>query len=541
MPIIEVSFKDFKKLVGKKLPKKNEKLWDLFLYIKSEIEGLNKDDLKIEVADSNRPDMWCVEGLARSLRGALKIETGVPIYKAKKSKYEVKVKKGVKKIRPFIASAIVKDLKFDNNTIKQLIQLQDKLDRTYGRNRKKSAIGIYDYDKIKFPITYKTVKPNSIKFVPLGFGVEMTPKQILLEHPKGIEFAGILEGKDKYPILIDAENKVLSMPPIINSNDVGKVTEKTKNVFIEVTGINIDTVTNALNIVTATLSDRGGKVKSVKINYGKKKLFTPNFSSKTMSIDVASIKKRLGLELKKKEIISLLSRARFNVKKFTNKKITIEMPFYRTDIMHEFDVIEDIGIMYGYKNIASEDVNISTVGGLLDSTAQINRLRDIVIGMGFQEVLNYTRCDKEILFNKDNVEIANPISTKMNSLRNELLPLNLQFLSKNTHNEYPQKIFEVGNVFIKKNKNVTEEDHLCVVDCSSTADFTNIKQNVEWIMSNLRVKFEVKEYEHVAFVPGRCASIKVKGKTIGYFGEIHPQILNKYGIETPISVLEIKI
>ncbi|MBN1923497.1 MAG: phenylalanine--tRNA ligase subunit beta [Nanoarchaeota archaeon] len=541
MPTIEVSFKDFQSLVGKKLPRNHEKLWDLLLYIKSEVEELHGDDFKIELADTNRPDLWCVEGLARALKGALKLEKKIPIYKTNTSRLVLKADKSVNKARPFIAAAVVKDLKFDENIIKQLIQLQLKLDTTYGRNRKKSAIGIYDFDKIVFPVTYKTIKPDGISFIPLGFEKRMTPEDILKEHPKGLEFGKIIQDFKKYPILVDADNKVLSMPPIINSNDVGKVTEETRNVFIEVTGTNMSTVLGALNIVTSALADRKGKVFNVKIDYGRKKLNTPVFKSKLIYVNTNSIKNRLGLDLPKKEITSLLERARFNIKSYNKDFITVEVPFYRTDVMHEFDIIEDIGIMYGYENIKSENIEISTKGELLESTHYKNKIRDLVCGMCYQELLNYTRVDKEILFNQNCIEIANPIGTRMNCLRNELLPVNLLFLSRNTHNEYPQRVYEVGKVFIKEKNEVVEEDRLCILSCHSDADFTEMKQAVEWLLNNLKIKHDIKEFEHEAFIKGRCAGISFKNKIIGWFGEVHPSALVRFGLENPACALELKI
>ncbi len=541
MPTYDFSFKDFCKLVGKRLPKNKEKLWDKLLYVKAEIEEFEGDTLKVEEADTNRPDLWCVEGLSRALRGALGIEKGLPKYNAKPSNYKVVVDKSVKKIRPFIASAVVKGVKFNDYLIKQLIQLQLKLDTTFGRRRKKSAIGIYDFDKIKFPVYYKAVKPDSIRFVPLGFNEEMNLNEILENHPKGIEFGDILKSHSNYPILIDSEGKVLSMPPIINSNDVGRVTKKTKNVFVEITGTNFDTVMGALNIVASVLADRGGKVSSVTVVYGRKKVVTPNFSPWTMKVKVESIKKVLGLDLSSKEIKEYLMRARYGVKKINNKVVEVLVPFYRTDVMHEIDVIEDIGIMYGYSKIKSDKITISTEGGLLPLSKKMRMLRKLVIGMGYQEVLNYYRTDKEILFDKDCIEIANPLSNLMNVLRNELLPVELNLLSKNVHNEYPQKVFEIGRVFLKRKGEVVEENHLSMVSCHSDANFTEIKQEVEWLLRNLGVEYEIREFDHQAFIPGRCASVVIDGKVAGYFGELHPKTLTKFGLNNPAVAFEYKI
>lgn len=543
MPTFEASFKDFRKLTGEKLPKNREKLWKKLLLVKTEIEELDikNDIIKFEPADSNRPDMWHVEGLARALKGALGKEKGIPKYEIIDSKDKVFVEKSIKKIRPFIACAAVKGLKFNDFLIKQLMQLQLKVDGSHGRKRSKSAIGIYDYDLINFPVTYRAVGKEEVKFIPLGFTKELMPREILALHPKGIEYGEILKEYDEVPLLVDSNNKVLSMPPIINSNGVGKINESTKNVFIEVTGTNEQAVLGALNIVASALADRGGKISRVTIVNGKNKILTPILESKEIAINKESIKKRIGMSWKDDELKDLLLRARFDVLKITPKEIIAKIPFYRLDIMHEFDVIEDLAIMHGFENIESQEISISTKGELLESTNYANKIRDLALGMGFLEAMNYYRCDKEALFNPDCVEIKNPMSSGMSALRNELMPILIKWMSKNTHHPYPQRIFEIGKTFIKNKNCVDEENYLCLLSSHSSADFTEIKQCAEWILSSMGLKYELNQKDYFQYIPGRSAAIIVKGKEIGSFGEIHPQILLTNGIETPMAGMEIKI
>lgn len=543
MPTFEASFKDFEKLVGKKLPRNAEKLWRKLLLVKSEVEELDikNDIIKFEPADSNRPDMWHVEGLARALKGAMGIETGIPKYEIIPSKDEIIVDKSVKKIRPFIACAVIKDVKFTDFLIKQLMQLQLKVDGSYGRKRAKSSIGIYNYEMIKFPVKYEAVGREDVKFVPLGFNEELTPNQILEMHPKGVEFGKILENYNKVPLLIDANKRILSMPPIINSNDVGKITEETTSILVEVTGTNKETVMGALNIVVSALADRGGKIYSLKIKEGKKKIITPNCEPKTITINKKSIEKRIGMSWNDSELKELLLRARFDISKITKEEIIVKIPFYRLDIMHEFDVIEDLAVMYGFENIPSQKLNLSTNGGLLESSVYMNNIRDLAIGMGYQEVMNYYRCDKEALFNLDFIEIENPMSSTMNVLRNELMPVLIKWMAKNTHNSYPQKIFELGKTFIKDKDEVIEDNYLSLISSHLDADFTEIKQATHWILNSLGLKYELKSKDYPQFISGRSAAIIVNDKEIGKFGEISPKIIIENGMENPIIGLEIRI
>jgi len=543
MPIFEASFKDFQKLVGKKLPKNKEKLWRQLLLVKSEVEELDlkNDAIKFEPADSNRPDMWHVEGLARALKGAMGLEKGIPKYEIFNSGKEIIVEKSVKKIRPFIACAVIKGLKFDDFLIKQLMQLQLKVDTSFGRKRAKSSIGIYNYEMIKFPVKYKAVGKEDIKFVPLGFSEQMTPKEILESHPKGKEFGKILENYSKVPILIDSEGKVLSMAPIINSNDVGKINPETKSVLVEVTGTNKNAVLGSLSIVVSALADRGGKIFGMKVKEGKKKILTPLVEPKTIIVKKKSIEKRIGVKWSDEELKDLLLRARFDIAKISKDEIIAKIPFYRLDIMHEFDVIEDLAVMYGFENIESQPIDIATNGGLMESSAYLNKVRDLVVGMGFQEVLNYYRCDKESLFNQDCIEIENPMSSTMSVLRNELMPILIKWMAKNTHNAYPQRIFEAGKIFRKIKNEVIEENHLALLSSHAEADFTEAKQAAIWILNSLGINYILKPKDYPQYIIGRSAAIIINGKEEGHFGEVLPRIIYENGMENPIIGFELKL
>jgi len=201
------------------------------------LESLTSDSLEIEVFP-NRPDLISMQGFLRGFKTFLNPPRTPKTYTLKKPlpNYKVKVDPSVKEIRPFTACAIVKDLFFDNQKIKEIIDLQEKLHITIGRNRKKVAIGIYPLEKIKLPIHYKALPPKEIKFQPLESDREMTAQQILTRHPAGKTYAHILENLDKYPIFQDANKQILSMPPIINSKSTGRITSETKEIFVECSG-----------------------------------------------------------------------------------------------------------------------------------------------------------------------------------------------------------------------------------------------------------------------------------------------------------------
>ena len=248
------------------------------------------------------------------------------------------------------------------------MHLQDKLDQTNGRSRQKTSIGIYNLDLIKPPIEYTAVFPSEVKFVPLGFNEKMDLNEILERHPKGIEYGHIIKKNQLYPMLFDSEGKVLSFPPIINSNDLGKITEESRNLLVEVTGTLHKTVLNTLNLVTLALIDRGGKAFSANINYPENNQYkegtvvTPNFDNKRFNLSVEDTNRLLGLNLTSEKISDLLLTAGLGVEKVEGDCLTVLVPCYRVDVMHQVDIIEDVAIAYGYNNIKPTWRELPTTG-----------------------------------------------------------------------------------------------------------------------------------------------------------------------------------
>src|SRR3989344_4866470 len=223
MVILETTFKELNKSVGKKLAK--QELDEILFNLGFELETVENDNIKVEITP-DRPDLLSTQGLARLLKAYLGIKPGLQEYKIKKSNFKIIVDKSVEKIRPYTVAAIIKNLNLDYEKIKEIINIQEKLHNTFARKRKKTSIGIYPLENISPPITYLAEKSDKIKFVPLDFEKELTGKEILEKHPTGIKYADLLKSYDKYPIFVDSKNKVLSMPPIINSQELGKVNDK---------------------------------------------------------------------------------------------------------------------------------------------------------------------------------------------------------------------------------------------------------------------------------------------------------------------------
>ncbi len=787
MPQITVNRKMFEELVGKELPVNILK--DRISMLGTDLDEVTDSEIKVEIFP-NRPDMLSEQGFARAFSSFIGVKKGLRKYEVKKSDYKVIIDDSVKKVRPYTACAIIKGLEFDDEKIREVIQVQEKLHISYGRNRKRVAIGIYPLEKISLPITYTAKKPQDIKFRPLevekitetntsstaklfwenpylshikaeathidgkkvkldqtiiyafsggqesdsgkinGINIinavkqgdkesiidieyelekepdfkvgeiveveidtlkrsnlmrlhsaahiayyiiaekfgklkiigsnitsekaridfeydkplnevlpeiqqkinefiqecysieikndnknpdlkwwhckdwkmpcggthtknteeigkiqlkrknigagkerieiylteekklrfetkkeyspvsrvesskEMTAAQILENHPTGKEYRHLLEGKEVYPLFIDSKNKVLSMPPIINSHDIGKVTENTKDVFVECSGFNFDVLSRCLNFIVTALSDMGGEIYEMHLEYKDGKKTTPNLAPRKMKADHAYINKLLGLELKDNDFKKYFEQMGYD---YNHGEVSI--PAWRADILHQADLAEDVAIAYGYENFEETIPNVATIGHDDSFESFKNKILEILVGLGYLEtntfsIINKVDQTKNMLWNHEVVELQNSVSEEYDSLRAWMIPSLMNVLKNNKHHEYPQNIFEAGRVFTKNKDTETgveEEVRLAVLLCAPDSDYTKIRQILDLIFEAISQEYTVEDTIHESFVPGRVARIRKDKHGVAYIGEIHPQVLENFAIETPVAALELNL
>ncbi|MBI2133248.1 phenylalanine--tRNA ligase subunit beta [Candidatus Woesearchaeota archaeon] len=519
-------------------------LEEMATYCKGELGRYDKktDEVTFELDDTNLPYLWSVEGIARLLRGILGVQRGLQEIKVSRGKYSVEVDLSVSGVRPFIAAFVAKGKKVDSQFIKQLVQLQEKFCDGYGRKRQKVSIGLYSYKRIKFPVSYKAARPESVRFVPLGFSEEMDLSEIIERHPKGKDYGWILKDFISYPVLVDGNGSVLSFPPIINSDSLGKVEEGDSDIFFEVTGTDEPSVILAANIFAYALSERGFELFTVEVKYPDRKLVCPVLRSETMRITRDQVRGLLGLDLKDSELKKLLERFGYSFNDYV-----VSIPPYRADIMHPFDVIEDVAIAYGFWNIPSKELESYSSGCSLPVVGFIDRVREIVIGLGYQELMSPILSNKAVLYDRmctkdvGTVEIDNYMSELFSVVRTWLTPMNMEVLSKNKHVDFPQMIFEQGLVTERDCEKIADYEKISIVSSHSGADFTEAKQVLEYLMRQLGISFEIREAELGFLIPGRAAEVFVSRRRIGFLGEISPQVLENWGIEMPVAALELNV
>jgi len=532
-----VTFK--KKQFEKEIGKLDEKMQNKISMFGTPFEKLDNDEIEVEVFP-NRPDLLSYQGFKRAFLGFLGKQKGMKEYKLNKPEknYAVVIDNSVKDVRPYTACAIVKGIKFDDEKIKEIVNLQEKLHLTIGRKRKKVAIGIYPLEKIKLPITFKALEPDKIKFTPLETDREMSGLQILQKHPTGKEYSHLLAGKAKFPVFIDADGNILSMPPIINSQLMGKITEETNDVFVECSGFDFEILNKCLNIIVTNLSDMGGKIYQMDLqeNRGARKI-TPNFSLEKMKINLENANNLLGTSLNEKQLKDLIEKMGYDY----NNGI-VEIPPWRVDILHEVDLIEDVAIAYGYENFVPEIPKIATIGKENEREIIKKKISEILTGLDILEVSNYHLTNTKEQFKKMSIPEEMVIEvkeskTEYNILRKDLSHYLLKNLSENVDSEYPQRIFEIGKVF----NSIKEEEHLALA--ITPANFTELRQIMEYLSKMLNIEIKISEPEKFPnhFIDGRIAEIKLENKNMGFLGEIHPKILKNFKIKMPVALFEISL
>jgi phenylalanyl-tRNA synthetase beta chain len=546
--IVECRIDELLDLIGTKVSL--QQLEDTLFLIKAEVEKIEGNDIQIEV-NPDRQDMLSAEGIARAVRAFLEVEPGLRNYRVRKSGKKIIVERGLEKIRKYISCGIVKDVEISDDLIKDYMQLQEQLTSTHGRNRKKASIGLYVYDEIAFPVRYCLQKPEKIEFAPLGTDEVMDGRRIIGEHEKGMDYGDIISAFPKWPLLVDAEEKVLSLPPIINSNSLGRITEETTNIFVEVTGTHLPTVDQALNIMVAALVERRGTVESVTVEYPDGEVMeTPGMKPSQSSVAKTEVVRLLGLDLTDEELVASLARMGHEAT-VRGSRISVKSPAYRTDILHQVDIIEDISIGYGFNNIEPTMPVTSTVGKLLPATRLKKKVSELMIGMEYQEVLSYimsspTVLNENMLRSDDLVTTTNPKSRDFSVLRNSLLPILVSFVAQNQHADLPQRVFEVGDVVSPDEKaetRVEQTPSVCGVVTDVKVNLTEMMKDVVFLLTNLGLegKFGFTEREDPTFIKGRTGDIVVNGRKVGLFGELSPEVLARFEISNPAVGFEVKL
>ena len=545
MPKIEVPENIFFSLLGKRMS--DEELIDIFPVAKAELDGHDTENhvIKIELNDTNRPDLWSAAGVARALRC---YETGeIPYYDFFSTKDDERPSEGrmviddesALGIRDYSIGFAARGKTVDNDLLVNLIQSQEKLCTNFGRKRKTIAMGIYRSDLIRYPVHYAAVDPDKTKFVPLGMTEELSLREICEKHPKGKEYGHIVSSFPRFPYLYDDNGDTLSFPPVINSARIGAVEIGDSDFFIEVSGPILDDLLLAVSILACDMSDMGFEILPVKCRFAKdtpygREIAVPYYFQKPMAASLDLVHQKLGEDLSGEECIEALKR--MGVYSIVDDgMIYANVPEYRNDFLHGVDVVEDVMIGHGLGNFEPVMPSDFTIGRLSPVEEFSRKVKGILVGLGFQEMMyNYLGSKREYIDNmhvsgEDAVFIANPMSENYEVIRPSVLPCLLESESVSGHAVYPHSIFEIGKITVKDpedNSGTRTIDSLGFFSSNAAIGYNDAASYINTLMYFLRKEYTLAEAgDDPRFIPGRAAVIMYNGERVGIFGETHPQVL----------------
>jgi phenylalanyl-tRNA synthetase beta chain len=579
MPVVDVDADELRRLTGHEEKSDDELIDDLFA-LGLEYEGETEDgELQLEFGP-DRLDRLSVEGVARSLRYQYGDDRGVYVPNTNDPDWTIEVDESVPDERPYVTGAVIRGVDLDDAALDSLIQLQEKLHATMGRKRAKGAIGIHDLTMLKgevlseesrdgHAITYRGVDPEGDRFVPLDSDAEMTPAQVLTDHPTGETYAPIVEEYERYPAIYD-EIGLFSFPPVINGRRT-EVSTDSRDLFVELTGTDQWTIDRMCNVICYALDARGATIEEVEVAYPDGTLPRPDFEVETKTVAHERIEGMLGVALDVEETVDLFERSGLDADVETGEAsetpredgeavdVTYEVsiPPYRTDVLHPLDLIDDVGRAYGFNELDPRYPDVATVGGRHDRSKLEAAARTSLVGLGFEDLLNFHMISEgenyermgvapgtPVVGGADPVTITEPYSEDYTMLRTWALPSLLMVLENNTHRAYPQDLAEIGlaaGADADENTGVAEHRTVAAVLARHDATYEDAKSRLAALCGDFGADLETPATEHPTFIDGRAAEVVIDGESVGVIGEVHPQVLVEHDLELPVAAFEFRL
>lgn len=566
MPKIEVNEKLFFNLLGKKYD--YDMLEDRLTCGKAELDekpdaSLPEDQrvIKIELNDTNRPDLWSTAGVARQLRvhGGGKASDYSTFMSSKDKIVDygnriVTVDPQLKDIRPYMIAFVISGKPIDEPMLLDIIQTQEKLCWNFGRKRRTVSMGVYRSSMIQWPVHYKAVDPDNTSFVPLQFEQPMTCRQILTDHPKGKDYGWILKDAPLFPLLTDDKGEIMSMAPIINSATLGAVQVGDSDLLVEMTGSDMTSLLLSANIVACDFADAGYTILPCKVEHPYdtgfgKDIVAPFYFQEPAVASLSEINRLLGSQLTPEQATAALEKMG-NTVTVAGDKVTVQIPPYRNDFLHEVDIIEDVMMGMELSSFPPEKPRDFTIGRLSPVTLFSRKAKSLMVGLGYQEMIfNYLGSKKDYI-QKMNIEgekvieISNPMSENYQFVRPSIIPSLLGAETGSGNAVYPHKIFEIGKIAFLCDEEVTgtrTRQSIGFLTAAGDANFNTAASEVATLLHFLDHQYTVTESNDPRFIPGRQANIMVKDKVVGIFGEVHPAVLENWAITVPCVAGELDI
>ena len=535
MPTIEVSLRDLSSIAQVDLT--INKLREVIEVLKGEVTEVRGDYVAIEL-NYDRPDLFSTEGLGRAI-GIYLGSRGIPQYSVNGPVTRLDITKAPA-YRPYAYMAIVRNVELNDEAIRQLFQLQEILHRDYGGDRRLVSIGLYDLDTVKPPFSYIAVKEATYR--PLGYSESMTLTDVLKLTEKGKAYSSLVK-PGEYPLLIDGEGNVLSFPPILNGEET-KVTEATKNVLIDVTGVEPELMKHVLNIMVTSVAERSRDpvIESIEVT-GTNSELIPSLKWIKVNVKLGDIEDLLGVRLETNTVINVLTRMGLKAS-VMDDSIDVLAPPYRIDVHSYVDVIEDVAIGLGYSNLEPNLPPPTHFGAKYPVEYLSGIIRDLLLGMGLQEVVNFNLISDEVMRSiglVNFIKLSNPKIRDYSAIRSSLIPSLLLTAKVNQRLVGKLEAFELGDVVELKNDKAVTSRRIGVLLMGDGYTLTDGLSVVKSLLKALGMAINPRKCSSRPFIPVRAVEVLVNDISIGCIGEVDPEVLVNLGIEKPTVIGELNI
>lgn len=543
MPVVTFRAPDLCRVIGK--PVATATLAERMPMLGGDLDKVAGDEITIEWFP-NRTDLLVLEGTGRALRAFLDVKPGLATYKVAPPKTDLRVDPSVAAVRPFAAACFVRNVPFDDAYVQTVVDAQEKLTHSPGRRRKKIAIGLHDASGVQGPFTYTCVGPGQKPFVPLGeSGPAKPPERILAEHPKGREYAHLLP-PGQFPVFLDGKGEVLSLPPVVNAQRTA-VSSRTRDILIDVTGTDRAAVRQMAALLATCLAERGGTIEGITVHDASGAWVCPDLKPREWVLHVDDIQALLGREWSADEAAKCLARLGHHAEPFGNK-VLVQTAAWRFDLLHPVDLIEDVGIGYGFDKFPGSLPTSVTFGGALPHQVLEDKLRTILLGLGWSEAKTLTLTNTRDAWTnwgasaQPAVTVLNPVVEDQTILRQRVAPSLMRVLAANKHRSLPQRLFEVGYVVRQDAQGQWRNTlQLACVALDAKAGFSDAKGLAEALARDAALPVTQVAGAFPGLVTGRQALLRHGDATVGAFGELHPQTIVAFGLAAPGILLELDL
>ena len=522
---------------------------------------------KIELNDTNRPDLWSVEGIARQLRGGIPLPGRPYSFLDRAAKRErgtapdISVDPGLSRVRPFLGGFRATGGRLGEEGLAGLIGTQERLSELFGRKRADLAIEVYPLKgrkEISFPLSFRLLDPDTTRFVPLGEDAPRSLREVVATHPKGIAYGPLISSHSSWPVLADAQGEILSLPPVINSQTSGAVVPEDRDLFVEATGNDPQRILLALNILAANLSDRGFHVEPLLSKGEGWDLLAPASPGLSVFVPAGLPARVLGAKTDPLDFIEVL--LGFGYPAISRKGegaseagFEVLQPFYRDDLLGAVDVVEDYLVARGFASFAPVMPRAFTAGSPAPKIKVENRIRTAFLAMGFTELLSNILTGEPAVTTRLGrsgdflVRIDNPASLQYAVVRPTLLSGLLAAESRSARHPYPHRLFEVGEAMelspLPSGERGLKDLHLAAALVSHPqAGISELQGVLEALLARFDQRLVLEPADLPPYIPGRCGVLRgPRGERIAAVGEIHPATLDLWGIRMPTAAFEIDV